>query len=74
MVMMISEKLSDAEGFKFEDRKAHFLTLVNFTDFSQLRLIMVCVQFMDYQSTEYLKSSHELKSVIEELGLGYELY
>lgn len=75
MVMMVTEKLSDAEGFSAKDRKAHFMTLVNFTDFAQLRLIMICIQFMDYyESTKYLRSSVEFKNVVKELGLGYELY
>jgi hypothetical protein len=74
MILMITEKLSEAEGFSSEDRKAHFQTLVNFTDFAQLRLIMICVQFMDYKSSDYIKSSIEFKEVIEDLGLSFELY
>ena len=74
MVMMVHEKLSDSEGFTSNDRKAHFQTLINFTDFAQVRLIMICVQFMEYESTKYLKDSPEFKETIEELGLSYELY
>lgn len=74
MVLIITDKLSEVEGFSKEDRKAHFQTLVNFTDFAQLRLIMICVQFMNYHSSEYIKSSNEFREVIEELGLSYELY
>lgn len=74
MVLMITDKLSDSEGFSSEDRKTHFKTLVNFTDFAQLRLIMMIVQFMDYRSSEYIKSSIEFKETIEELGLNYTLY
>jgi len=74
MVQIITEKLSNSEGFSAEDRRAHFKALVNFTDFSQLRLILICIQFMDFQSTNYLRSSIEFKTVIEELGMSYELY
>tara|TARA_R110002167_G_C12700402_1_gene653414 strand:+ start:6201 stop:6941 length:741 start_codon:yes stop_codon:yes gene_type:complete len=74
MVMVVTDKLSDSNGFSVEDRKAHFQTLVNFTDFSQLRLILICVQFMDYQSSKYIGSSIEFKAIIENLGMGYELY
>jgi len=74
MVMVVTDKLSDANGFSVEDRKAHFQTLVNFTDFSQLRLILICVQFMDYESSKYIASSIEFKLIIENLGMGYELY
>jgi len=74
MVMMVQEKLSDSEGFTSKDRKAHFQTLINFTDFAQIRLIIICIQFMEYESTEYLKNSPEFKETIEGLGLSYELY
>lgn len=74
MVKMISEKLSDSNGFFLEDRKSHYLTLINFTDFALLRLIMMNAQFMDYPSTEYLKSNREFSSVLEEVGLNYSLY
>jgi len=74
MVIMVHEKLSDSEGFTSKDRKSHFQTLINFTDFAQIRLIMICVQFMKYESTAYLKNSSEFKETIESLGLSYELY
>lgn len=74
MVKMISEKLSDSHGFCSEDRKSHYLTLINFTDFALLRLIMMNAQFMDYPSTEYLKNNLEFSSVLDEVGLNYSLY
>jgi len=74
MVKMINEKLSDENGFTVEDRKTHYLTLINFTDFALLRLIMMSAQFLDYHSTNYLKENRELTSVLQEVGLHYELY
>jgi hypothetical protein len=74
MVKMIQEKLSDANGFSSEDRRSHLLTVVNFTDFSLLRLIMISMQFLEYQSTEYLKNDQEFNSVLKEVGLKYDLY
>ena len=74
MVKMISEKLSNTNGFSPEDRAAHYLTLINFTDFSLLRLVMMSAQFMEYPSTEYLKSNAEFNAVLKETGLDYELY
>ena len=72
--MLISEKLTESEKFSASDRKAHLKTLINFTDFAQLRLIMLTVQFMDYPSCKYLRESTEINEVIAELGLSYELY
>lgn len=74
IVLMVVEKLSDSNGFSFYDRRDHFMTLINFTDFAQLRLIMICIQFLDYESCKYIRSSSEFKIVIEEVGLSYELY
>ncbi len=74
IVMMINEKLSDSEGFSPEDRKSHFKTLVNFTSFAQIRLVMICVQFMDFESTRYLRSSSEFREVMDEIGICFELY
>lgn len=74
MVKMISEKLSDTEGFDANERKSHFLTLINFTDFSLLRLIMISMQFMEYQSTNYLKSEKEFNSALQQVGINWNLY
>lgn len=74
LVMVVNEKLKDTDGFSSADRSAHYKTLVNFTDFAQLRLVMMCVQFMDYESTKYIRSTHEFADVLDMLGLSYEMY
>lgn len=74
VVMMVSEKLKDSDGFSTDDRKSHIRTLVNFTDFSQLRLVIICIQFMEYESVKYMRESSEFREVIEEVGLGFNLY
>jgi hypothetical protein len=74
IVKMITEKLSNDNGFSEEDRKSHLLTLVNFTDFSLLRLIMISMQFMNYHSTEYLKNNNDFNAVLKEVELDYNLY
>lgn len=73
-VMIIIEKLSDSNGFSSEDRATHFKALINFTDFAQLRLIVISAQFLEYESAKYLRSSDEFVWVIKELGLSFELY
>ncbi|OIN49183.1 hypothetical protein BLL37_02820 [Pseudomonas azotoformans] len=74
IVKLTSEKLSDANEFSAEDRKSHYLTLINFTDFSLLRLIMLSAQFTGLPPTEYLKSNQEFSSTLKEVGLNYSLY
>lgn len=74
MVKMITEKLSDSEGFSKRDRVSHFLTLINFTDFALLRLILINMQFSNYPSTNYLKNNQEFNEVLNEVGLQCGLY
>jgi hypothetical protein len=73
-VLLISKKLSDDEGFSLKDREDHFSTLINFTDFAQLRLAIICVQFLDYKSAKYLRQHDEFKNIAEKLGLKYDSY
>jgi len=73
-VKIVSDKLSEANGFSIEDRHEYFVTLINFTDFSQLRLIAMAVQFFDAPPSAYLRAHAELKLVLEEVGLGLNLY
>lgn len=74
MVMMITEKLAKSEGFSSQDRKYHLKTLVNFTNFAQLRIVFICIQFMEFESTKYLKSSIEFQDVMNELGMKFDQY
>lgn len=71
---IIAEKLSDANGFNLEDRKDQILTLINFTDFAQLRLIIIGAQFFDTEASRYLKANGELKLVLAEVNLDFDLY
>lgn len=73
-VRIVSEKLVDADGFSHLDRKEYLLTLINFTDFAQLRLIILAVQFMDYPYSNYLRGNSDLNSVLREVGLHFDPY
>lgn len=74
LVKIISDQLSDDNGFSRQERESHMLTLINFTDFPVLRLIMISMQFLDYKSVEYLKESVEFNSTLSEVGIGWDLY
>ncbi len=74
MVRIVDEKLSDSNGFCEEDRRSHYLTIINFTDFSLLRLIMMSAQFLDFASTSYLRSNSAFNSVLGSVELSYDLY
>lgn len=73
-VRMVSEKLSDEEGFKLEDRESHYLTLINFTNFSHVRLVMLMIQFVECYPSNYLKKHREFDEVVTKVGLSMELY
>jgi uncharacterized membrane protein len=73
-IKIIAEKLSDANGFNLEDRKDQILTLINFTDFAQLRLIIIGAQFFDTEASRYLKENGDLKLVLAEVNLNFDLY
>lgn len=71
---MITDKLSDEEGFSVVDRNEQFKTLINFTEFSLLRLVLISMQFCDYPSCKYLKNNKEFTTVIIDLGLEIDPY
>jgi len=74
IVKLINERLSDDRGFSVEDRKSHILALVNFTDYAHLRLMLICVQFMTRPSVDYLRDNDDFVDVVNEVGLGFNLY
>lgn len=74
LVKIITERLSDSEKFSAQDRRDHYMALIHFTDFAHLKLIMTCVQYMDYPSCKYIRSHREFKDIIEEVNLSYNLY
>lgn len=73
-VKMVNERISDSDEFSTKDRKEYYQTLMNFTDFSQIRLVLICVQFMDYPAVKYLKGDVEFNEVVNEIGLAHDLY
>lgn len=74
MVQMVNEKLDEVNGFTKADRVLHIKTLINFTDFSLLRLIMITLQFMEFQSSFYLRESAEFNEALKDVCLSYDLY
>ncbi|MDF9756423.1 hypothetical protein [Pseudomonas hunanensis] len=70
----IEDKLTNDKGFSKADRISYIVTLINFTDFSLLRLIMISMQFMKYESTNFLIKSENFNEALSEVGLKYDLY
>lgn len=71
---MTTEKLSDESGFSSDDRKTHLITLINFTDYPLIRLIMITIQFLDYHTVDYLRKNIDFNNALNDVGLNYNLY
>ncbi|OTW26169.1 hypothetical protein BA744_02985 [Vibrio parahaemolyticus] len=70
----INQKLSDENGFSAEERKAHLETMINFTEFSLLRVVLISMQFLSYRASKLLNENDEFISVLEELKLPINAY
>lgn len=66
---LISDELSDSKGFAEDDRSARRKALINFTDFAQLRLILICIEYYDSTYARKLSSDAEVQSSFERVGL-----
>lgn len=73
-VKMVTEKLSDENGFTSGDRRDHLLTLINFTDYAQFRLVLMSIQFLDFHGSKYLKENKDFMAALEEVKSGIDLY
>lgn len=71
---LVTDRLSDAEGFLLVDRTSHFQTLINFTDFAQLRLVLIAAQFTKGPYATFLTTHVELKDTLDTVGLRFDLY
>ncbi|MFL9955623.1 hypothetical protein PQR65_19750 [Paraburkholderia nemoris] len=73
-VKMVLEKLSNEEGFSREQREDYLNTLLNFTDFAQLRLVIMGMQFIECVASDYLSGKGEFISVLDDMGIQLPLY
>ncbi|MCJ8349010.1 hypothetical protein [Moritella sp.] len=71
---MISLKLSDENGFTREDRMVQLTTLVNFTELSILRIVLISMQFLSYKSSKLLRDNDEMLDVLKDLKLPLDQY
>lgn len=71
---MINQKLSDENGFSLDERKDQIETMVNFTEFSLLRVVLISMQFLSYKSSQLIRENQEFISVIRDLKLPIDAY
>ncbi|MCG9726866.1 hypothetical protein [Vibrio brasiliensis] len=70
----INQKLSDENGFSIDVRKSQIETMINFTEFSQLRLVLICMQFLSFRSSTLLRENNEFLAVLKDLKLPLDSY
>jgi hypothetical protein len=74
IVNIINEKISEKNGFNEKDREIQIRSLISLTEFSQLRLVMIGIQFLEYHSCDALRKNKEFISILEKLGAKINLY
>lgn len=74
VVRLIVDRLSSDRGFSREERESHFLALINFTDYSHLRLVLMAVQFSDYASAVYLRQCADFEGALAGVNLSFKEY
>ena len=74
LAVMSSERLDDKFGFNASDRNNKIKTAINFIDFAHVRILLICIQFMDNVPAIYLRSSQDFIDVANDLGLKIDVY
>jgi len=73
-VQVICERLSDERGFDNSIRREFLRTLINFTEFAQLRLVVMAMQFTSYPASNYLRSNADFVAVMNDVGFALDPY
>ncbi|WP_145499395.1 hypothetical protein [Yersinia bercovieri] len=68
-VKLINTKITKENGFEEKDIKEYFETLINFSDFALVRLIVISVNYMTWPNALYIKNCNEFMRVLTEVGL-----
>ena len=66
---LIDKKLSDENGFGESERKEYLEILLNYTDFSLIRLVLLSIKYMDNSQLMVLKGSKEFLEVLRDIGV-----
>jgi hypothetical protein len=68
IVKLIKNRLSDTNGFTPQNRKDYFETLINFTDYSLFRLVLLSINYLDYEQLDVVKDNDDMMETIKDLG------
>ena len=65
---VIERHLSDEKGFSKELRQDYYETLINFTEFSLLRIILIGTKYTDANASKQLSENKVFLNVLKKLG------
>ncbi len=72
IVRLITDNLSDDNSFDKAERELYYRMIINLTDFTHLRLILIGLMYLDCYPSNYLKEHNEFIVVLNELGFNIE--
>ncbi|QOV55133.1 hypothetical protein CA266_06755 [Serratia marcescens] len=68
-VRLIDTVITQENGFDEKDRKDYFESLINFSDFSLVRLITITLMYLTWQNIVYMKNCDDFMNVLKSTGL-----
>ncbi|MDC4858104.1 hypothetical protein OHV85_16755, partial [Acinetobacter baumannii] len=72
IVRLITDNLSDDNSFDKAERELYYRMIINLTDFTHLRLILIGLMYLDCYPSNYLKEHNEFIVVLNDLGFNIE--
>ncbi len=67
IVKTIDGKISEQNGFTLADKKELYETLINFTDYSLFKLVLICTKYLDQDNLKIL-AKEEFRDVLSCVG------
>lgn len=74
VVKLIDDKLADKNGFTRSDRQFYYERLINLTSFSNIRLLLIALQFDSASIVDDLKDNSEFVEVCRRLQIDFDQY
>ena len=66
---LVKNMLSEENGFTKKDRKDYYEILLNYTDFSLVRLIMIAIKYTDNPQVQSLRGNIEFIDVLKDMDV-----
>jgi hypothetical protein len=70
VVNLIDKKLTTEEGFTEQERLDYYEILINYTDYSLFKLLLISIKYLDNAQVLRIKANKEFSKSIEFVGAG----